>query len=72
MLRERFDIWHVIVHTGQHYDAVMSEAFFQDLGIPQPHHHLGVGSGSHARQTGDIMQRFEPMAMGERPDLVLV
>ena len=71
-LREHPDVRHVIVHTGQHYDAAMSDAFFQDLGIPQPHHHLGVGSGSHARQTAEIMQRFEPALLAERPDLVLV
>ena len=40
-----------LVHTGQHYDANMSDAFFRDLGLPEPHYHLGVGSGSHAEQT---------------------
>src|SRR6267143_3238746 len=71
-LQERRDIRHVTVHTGPHYDVVMSEAFFEDLGIPQPQYNLGVGSGSHAQQTATIMQRFEPIAMAERPDLVLV
>jgi UDP-N-acetylglucosamine 2-epimerase (non-hydrolysing) len=72
VLRERPGVRHIIVHTGQHYDVVMSEAFFQDLGIPEPNHNLGVGSGSHAQQTATIMQRFEPIAIAERPDLVLV
>src|SRR3989441_1729336 len=72
VLREHRDVRHVIVHTGQHYDVAMSQSFFQDLGIPQPQYDLGVGSRSHAQQTGEIMQRFEPIAMAERPDLVLV
>src|SRR5437016_11955054 len=72
VLRDQRDVRHVIVHTGQHYDVAMSESFFQDLGIPQPQYDLGVGSGSHAQQTGEIMQRFEPIAIAERPDLVLV
>jgi UDP-N-acetylglucosamine 2-epimerase (non-hydrolysing) len=63
---------HVIVHTGQHYDPEMSDAFFADLRIPAPDHNLDVGSGSHAQQTGVIMQRFEPVLLAERPDLVLV
>src|ERR1043166_1968789 len=48
---------HVIVHTGQHYDRDMSDAFFEELWIPAPDHHLGVGSGSHARQTAGGVQR---------------
>src|SRR2546426_4949849 len=72
VLREHRDVRHVIVHTGQHYDVAMSQSFFQDLGIPQPQYDLGVGSRSHAQQTGEIMQRFEPIAIAERPDLVLV
>src|SRR2546425_6066824 len=72
VLREHRDVRHVIVHTGQHYDVAMSQSFFQDLGIPQPQYNLGVGSGSHAQQTAEIMQRFEPIAMAERPDVVLV
>ncbi len=72
VVRERRDVRHVTVHTGQHYDVVMSEAFFEHLGIPQPQYNLGVGSGSHAQQTAEIMQRFEPIALAEQPDLVLV
>jgi len=63
---------HVIVHTGQHYDHGMSTAFFEQLWIPAPDFHLGVGSGSHARQTADVMQRLEPILVELRPDLLLV
>lgn len=61
-----------IVHTGQHYDYVMSQAFFEDLELPQPHHFLGAGSGSHAEQTARIMVEFEKVALAEKPDLVVV
>src|SRR5215213_8822456 len=62
----------LVVHTGQHYDALMSDAFFKDLGLPRPDVHLGVGSGSHAAQTAAVMQSFEPVVLRERPDWVLV
>lgn len=62
----------VVVHTGQHYDFAMSEAFFRDLELPEPHRYLGVGSGSHATQTAAIMSSFEPVVLEERPDWVLV
>jgi len=65
-------IEHRIVHTGQHYDVNMSDAFFRDLGIPEPHWNLEVGSASHAQQTAGIMQRFEPVCEREAPDIVLV
>ncbi|HEV7701715.1 MAG TPA: UDP-N-acetylglucosamine 2-epimerase (non-hydrolyzing) [Pyrinomonadaceae bacterium] len=61
-----------IVHTGQHYDAAMSDAFFDDLGMPKPDIHLGVGSASHAVQTAKIMTEFEPVVLEERPDWVVV
>src|SRR5918912_949726 len=61
-----------VVHTGQHYDAQMSEAFFRDLGLPEPNVYLGVGSGSHAAQTAAVMQSFEPVVLSEKPDWVLV
>lgn len=61
-----------IVHTGQHYDAAMSDDIFADLGLPRPHHHLGVGSGTHAEQTGGVMIAYEKVAMKERPDWLIV
>ncbi len=70
--RER-DGWHnSIVHTGQHYDRAMSDVFFDELGVPQPDHLLGVGSGSHAEQTARVLERLEPVLEAESPDLVLV
>lgn len=62
----------LVVHTGQHYDALMSDAFFRDLGLPRPDVHLEVGSGSHAQQTAAVMQRFEPVVLEHEPDWVLV
>jgi UDP-N-acetylglucosamine 2-epimerase (non-hydrolysing) len=62
----------VIVHTGQHYDLNMSDSFFHDLNLPEPHISLGVGSGTHAEQTGRVMIAFEKHALEERPDLVIV
>lgn len=62
----------VIVHTGQHYDYAMSQAFFEDLELPEPHHYLQVGSGTHAEQTGKVMIEFEKVLMEEKPDLVVV
>jgi UDP-N-acetylglucosamine 2-epimerase (non-hydrolysing) len=62
----------LVVHTGQHYDAAMSDSFFQDLDLPQPDVHLGVGSASHAAQTAAVMERFEPVVLQEKPDWVLV
>ena len=61
-----------IVHTGQHYDARMSGLFFKELGLPEPDVNLEVGSGSHADQTAQIMQRFEPVVLERKPDMVLV
>ena len=62
----------VLVHTGQHYDFNMSDVFFQQLGMPAPDVNLQVGSGSHARQTAEIMTRLEPVVLEQRPDWVLV
>lgn len=61
-----------LVHTGQHYDANMSEIFFRQLGLPEPDINLGVGSASHAVQTAEIMMRFEAVVSASRPDMVLV
>jgi UDP-N-acetylglucosamine 2-epimerase (non-hydrolysing) len=61
-----------IVHTGQHYDANMSDAFFRDLRLPEPAHHLGVGSGTHAEQTGRTMIAYEAVCAVERPDAIVV
>ena len=75
LLREmagREGIEPVLVHTGQHYDARMSDDFFAALAIPAPDFNLAVGSGSHARQTAEVMTRFEPVLTSVRPDLVLV
>lgn len=65
-------IEHILVHTGQHYDRSMSDSFFADLDLPTPDIHLGVGSGSHAKQTADIMTKFEDVLLQQRPDLLLV
>jgi len=62
----------LLVHTGQHYDATMSDLFFRQLGIPEPDLNLGVGSASHAVQTAEIMRAFEPVLQDRRPDAVLV
>src|SRR5207302_959198 len=62
----------VLVHTGQHYDANMSEVFFQELGIPAPHYHLGIGSGGHGQQTGRMLEQLEAVLLREKPDAVLI
>ncbi len=61
-----------IVHTGQHYDANMSDSFFEDLQMPKPQVHLGIGSGSHAEQTGQVMIAYERVCVQSRPDWVVV
>jgi UDP-GlcNAc3NAcA epimerase len=62
----------LIVHTGQHYDYLMSEKIFSDLGIRKPDFHLGIGSGSHAAQTGEMMKGLEQIMFKEKPDLIIV
>jgi UDP-N-acetylglucosamine 2-epimerase (non-hydrolysing) len=68
----RKGISQIVVHTGQHYDASMSDIFFQQLEIPQPEYNLDVGSASHTRQTAQIMMQLEPIILETRPDLALV
>lgn len=62
----------ILVHTGQHYDAELSQVFFDELGIPEPNYNLGIGSDTHARQTGRMMIAIEKVLVSEEPDLVLV
>src|SRR4051794_2593607 len=72
-LGRRHPEWdHVLVHTGQHYDPMMSEIFLDELGVGEPDHMLGVGSASHAVQTARVLERLEPVLEQERPDLVVV
>ncbi|MEK9140081.1 MAG: UDP-N-acetylglucosamine 2-epimerase, partial [Nitrospirota bacterium] len=62
----------VLVHTGQHYDDGMSGIFFRELEIPEPDYNLGVGSGDHGRQTGEMLMKIEELVLKEHPDMVLV
>jgi UDP-N-acetylglucosamine 2-epimerase (non-hydrolysing) len=71
-LASRPGMQQTLVHTGQHYDANMSDVFFEQLGMPAPDVNLEVGSGSHAQQTAQIMSKFEPVILERKPDLVLV
>lgn len=71
-LKGRKDVVQTLVHTGQHYDVNMSDVFFQQLRIPAPDVNLAVGSGSHAKQTAEIMMRMEPVVLERQPDIVLV
>jgi len=68
----RNDIREVIVHTGQHYDANMSDVFFDELAIPRPDHHLGIGGGTHGAMTGRQLEAIETVLLDEKPDWVLV
>lgn len=68
----RRDITAKLVHTGQHYDEKMSKLFFEQLRIPKPEIDLGVGSGTHAVQTAEVMKRFEPVVLAEKPDVIVV
>lgn len=69
-LREEFE--EILIHTGQHYDANMSDIFFDELDIPKPDYYLGVGSGSHAVQTADILVKTEEILLKEKPDYLMV
>ncbi len=68
----RTQIQHILVHTGQHYDYEMSKVFFDELNIPEPDYNLGVGSGFHGQQTGEMLKRIEKVLIKENPDWVLV
>ena len=69
---QRAGIREVIVHTGQHFDANMSDIFFDELKIPKPNHHLGIGGGTHGAMTGQQLEAIECVLLDEKPDLVLV
>ena len=71
-LYEERRIREILVHTGQHYDYLMDKVFFEELKLPQPDYHLGVGSGSHAKQTGLMLERIEVVLQKEKPDVVMV
>ncbi len=68
----REEVTELIVHTGQHYDANMSDIFFEELNIPKPDYHLGIGSGNHGKQTGEMLAKIEEIILTETPDFVLV
>ncbi len=72
VLRARPGVEEVLVHTGQHYDEEMSDVFFEDLEIPRPDHHLGIGSSTHGTQTGRMLEAIERVILDEKPDRVLV
>jgi UDP-GlcNAc3NAcA epimerase len=71
-LRAKPGVREVLVHTGQHYDPNMSDVFFQELEIPQPDHHLGIGSGPHGAQTGRTLEALERVLVQEQPDWLLI
>jgi len=70
--KKKKKIQEILLHTGQHYDYLMDRVFFEELDLPQPHYHLGVGSGSHGKQTGIMLERIEAILQKEKPEAVLV
>ena len=71
-LRKDPRVRQVLVHTGQHYDRDMSDVFFEELGMPVPDYHLGIGSGPHGAQTGAMLAAIETVLQKESPDAVVV
>jgi UDP-GlcNAc3NAcA epimerase len=69
---EKRRIREILVHTGQHYDYLMDKVFFEELELPRPDYHLGVGSGSHGRQTGVMLERIETVLQKEKPEVLVV
>lgn len=72
LARHRQHVQEVLVHTGQHYDANMSDVFFDELDIPRPAYHLGIGGGSHGQNTGRMLEQIDALLLSEKPDWVLV
>lgn len=72
VLRSMPGVGEVLVHTGQHYDENMSRVFFEELEIPEPDHHLGIGGGTHGQNTGRMIEALEGVFLQEKPDWVLV
>ena len=70
--KRRRRIYEILIHTGQHYDYLMDKVFFEELKLPNPNYHLGVGSGSHAKQTGMMLERIEGVLVKEKPEVVIV
>jgi UDP-GlcNAc3NAcA epimerase len=66
------EIEEIIIHTGQHYDANMSQVFFEELGIPDPHINLNIGSASHGKQTAQMIQDIEKILVSEKPDFLVL
>jgi len=71
-LMERGRVEEILIHTGQHYDANMSDVFFEELRIPPPKHHLGIGSGGHGMQTGRMLEAIEKVLIDSKPDWLLI
>ncbi len=70
--RSKKQIQEILVHTGQHYDYLMDRVFFEELKLPNPDYYLGIGSGSHARQTGMMLERIETVLQKEKPKVIIV
>lgn len=72
LIRQTQDVVEILVHTGQHYDDNMSDIFFAELQIPRPNYYLGIGSGGHGRQTGQMLEKVEEVLLAVKPDILLV